>query len=165
MTVEREFAGFALPFAAGVLSVSLSSTITYHAACAAIMPGCIAAALFLNAYSGRSSGGSRIMESGIALVAFLTGAFCFLNDALLQITTIGKTGPLASIAHSCCTSVQEMIDSIPFSRESTGALIKETQTVTHTAVGKSGKHSGCRVIQVNILLVGHILEPCGNILL
>lgn len=174
MTVEREFAGFALPFAAGVLSVSLSSTITYHAACAAIMPGCIAAALFLNAYSGRSSGGSHIMESGIALVAFLTGAFCFLNDALLQITTIGKTGPLASIAHSCCTSVQEMIDSIPFSRESTGALIKALLTGEKSSIPQevteafrasgashilalSGMHLG-----IIYGIVTKLLSPAGN---
>ena len=46
-----------------------------------------------------------------------------------------------------------------------GALIQKTQAVAHGAVGKPGKHPGSSIVQVDVFLVGHILKPCGNVLL
>ena len=45
------------------------------------------------------------------------------------------------------------------------ALIQQTQAVTHTAVGQSGKHTGRAVIQINVLLIRNILKTRGDILL
>lgn len=174
MTVEREIAGFALPFAAGVLSVSLFSTFPYPAASAVLMPACIAAALLLIAYPARSSADEHLIESGIAMTAFLTGAFCFSNDAMLQLTSIGRTGPLASFAHSCCCAVQEMIDSIPFREESTAALVKALLTGEKSSIPRevteafrasgashilalSGMHLG-----IIYGIVTKLLSPVGN---
>ena len=48
---------------------------------------------------------------------------------------------------------------------SRGTLVKQTQAVPHAAVGKPGKHPGGAVVQVNVLLIGHILQSRRNVLL
>ena len=46
-----------------------------------------------------------------------------------------------------------------------GALVEKTQAVTHTAVGKAGNDPGSGIIQVDVLLVGNVLQSGRNILL
>ena len=46
-----------------------------------------------------------------------------------------------------------------------GTLVKQTQAVTHTAVRQSSNHPCCGLIQIDVFLVGHILQPGSNVLL
>lgn len=174
MTVEREIAGFALPFAAGVLSVSLFSTFPYYTGSSAIIPVCLAAALFLNAYFRKNPTDPYILGGFIALTAFLTGAFCFSNDALLQLTSTEKTGPFTSFAHSCCLAVQKRIEAIPFRHEDTAALIKALLTGERSSIPRevteAFRTSGASHIlalsgmHIGIIygIVSKSLAPAGN---
>lgn len=128
MTVEREIAGFALPFAAGVLSASLFNSLSYHALNAAAMPVCVAGMLFLTTYHKRESANVTIIRCIVFLCAFLTGMFCFSNAAIIETGAMERVGLLTSFAHSCCASVQELIDSLPFENRETPALLKALLT-------------------------------------
>ena len=52
-----------------------------------------------------------------------------------------------------------------FSHGGGGALIQKAQAVPQSAVSQTGQHPGGAVVQVNALLVSHILQPGGDILL
>ena len=174
MTVEREIEGVALPFAAGVLSVSLFSTFPYHAGCSVLMPCCLIAALFLNLLLRKKHTYRFVTGWGIALTTFLTGAFCFSNDALIQFSSADISGPLASFANSCCVAAQKKIDMLPFRHEETAALIKALLTGEKSSIPRditdafrtsgashilalSGMHLG-----IIYGIVSNMLTPAGN---
>lgn len=123
MTVERDIAGFALPFAAGVLLASLSSTATYYPVCASIMPALLLSCMLIS----RDENSLRI-RAGIIIAAFATGMFCFCNAAVIQITDFRSEGHLRKFAHECCIIIQQSIDTIPFRNETTSAIIKALLT-------------------------------------
>lgn len=127
MTVEREFAGFALPFAAGVFSVSLAGIIPYHTACAVMLPLTVLSCLWTWTSSQRNSPAPAIW-TGITVMAFCTGAFCFCNASLTEMTDVGAEGAIVRTARQCCLYTQDIIDSIPFRHEDTSALIKALLT-------------------------------------
>ncbi len=152
MKVEKEIAGFALPFAAGVLLASLQNMVPYHILGAVTMALCVCAAGFgtqIRAHKIPATTGWTV----IIALAFCCGIFCFSNAFLMNIgdwrtfssatssTPVGTdalygasvfSGPsLGSpriFAERCCISLQKCIDSIPFRREETAAIIKALLT-------------------------------------
>lgn len=128
MKVEREIAGFALPFAAGVLLASLQSIVPYHILSAVTMALCTCAAGFgthIRAHKIPASAG----WAAIITLAFCCGVFCFSNAFLIETGDIGPHfGFPRTFAQRCCIRLQNCIDSIPFRQEETSAITKALLT-------------------------------------
>ena len=92
------------------------------------MPLCAVCIIFLTTYQKRESPDAALIRWIIFLCAFLTGMFCFSNAAIIETGATEGAGALTSFAHSCCVSVQEVIDSLPFKDRKTAALIKALLT-------------------------------------
>lgn len=130
MTVERDFAGFALPFAAGVLLASLLCTSTYYFICAAIPP----AAMLICGLMYAKNSNRILIWSGIILLASATGVFCFFNASLIQMTSVDSMGFLTKAAHEWCRNIQAGIDAIPFKDKATSAIIKALLTGERSSI-------------------------------
>ena len=130
MRVERDIAGIAFPFAAGVMaaviiggSLGFIST-TYHIASlwTTVMS---AIALFMS----MKRGWDPRMQWGLIWACTLScGVFVGLNGLELKISDIAADGYLAQTAHRWAGGLEELIESIPFENSSTGEIIKALLT-------------------------------------
>ncbi len=127
MIGERELCGVALPFAAGVLSASLSSTLPYHITNAIAMPsGAIFAACLC--FTSKKIDSHNLAWIWIIALTFTTGVFCFCNAAILQSTSIDTEGAIISLATRLCDGVKRIIDTIPFETEEAPAMVRALVT-------------------------------------
>lgn len=133
MTVERDIAGFALPFAAGVLSVSLFSFFPYYAACAWTLPAIVLACTWTHLVARSRKPDSRIW-AGIIAAAFLTGIFCFCNASIMSVTKTAERGFIYDTARQCCIRLQEATARIPFLHERTSALLTALLTGERSSI-------------------------------
>ena len=128
MKVEREIAGFALPFAAGVLLASLQDIVPYHILSAVTMVLCTCAAGFgtqIRAHKIPAFAGWTVL----IILALCCGIFCFSNAFLIETGSVGTLfGLTGSFAERCCAIVQNRIDNIAFRQEETSAIIKALLT-------------------------------------
>lgn len=125
MTVERDIAGFALPFAAAVTAAAYIRTATgaghTAAASAALAAVCIIAYTLVSPYHNHLKDSTlRLMT---ALLGAAAGTFCAITGASVALSA-GEGGRLTGYALDFGTGMQAAIDAIPFSKEMTGGVIK-----------------------------------------
>ena len=125
MTVERDIAGVAFPFAAGVTAAVLfiGPFTSHHAACPLLalwLTILCTAGLIL---SIKLRWNSSIQWGLICLCMLTCGAFVGLNAHELNISELSAPGPLSKAAHKWGMELGRMIENIPFTKESTGSII------------------------------------------
>ena len=139
MTVERETAGFALPFAAGVTAAAYAGNILYTRAfnIAAISSAVIYAILI---FSLTGAGNTLLHKKGlpcIILLAFITGISCGFSDILLSAS--GMKGRLAIAAAGFGEKLGAVTDGLPFTSSATNAVMKAFITGDQTDMPESLK--------------------------
>ncbi|MBR5301056.1 MAG: ComEC/Rec2 family competence protein [Bacteroidales bacterium] len=128
MKVEREIAGFTLPFAAGILLVSLAGNHFYssHHVLASISFGAIAVMLIYCLYPSHKNLdtiGRAILIGGLALCL---GIFCGECGEILSVSSLNGTSAIWFKGYG--ESMQAGVDSIPFTHRKTNAVIKALLT-------------------------------------
>lgn len=140
MIGERELSGVALPFAAGVLSASLLSTLPYHIINAIALPsGAVSAACTY--MMSRKVNKQNMLWIWVIITTFITGAFCFCNAAILQTTSISNEGFITGLATGLCDKVQAAIDNLPFKTEETSAIMKALITGERSTIPNDVKEA------------------------
>ena len=130
MRVEREIAGFAFPFAAGVFAAVLSGSSpciikpTYHTIALA---GTLLSALLL-LHPLRRNWDTRFQWCIISCCALACGAFIGISGIEMGISAVGSDGWLSRMALHIGRQTEEMIDCIGFKDSSTNAVIKALLT-------------------------------------
>lgn len=133
MTAERDIAGFALPFSAGILSAGLLSYSDMHQQ--ALLSGLIlitALAFMMHGDFCRKAFPTQIIS--IAAAAFSCGILCHISDYCTDISSIRSCSIPERAALGFCAGLKETIDSIPFENQETGALIKALITGDRTSL-------------------------------
>lgn len=127
MTAERDIAGFALPFSAGILSAGL---ISYsETRLSAILAGMIllmTMAFMMHESFNRKAFTTQMLS--IAAAAFSCGILCHISDCCIGISSIRSYSFAERAALGFCARLKEAIDAIPFEDQETGALIKALVT-------------------------------------
>ena len=128
MTVEREIAGFSLPFAAGVLISVLagSSEIDNHMAIASVsltVATALLASLIQPSIRHRSGLLPYVL---ITVLALCLGGFCGCTGSMLSWSR--TDGRLIILAERCGARLGQSIDALPFSDPVTNAVIKALLT-------------------------------------
>lgn len=124
MTVERETAGFALPFAAGVTAAVYAGNLLHNgifniaATSAAII---YAILIFILTETGRSLLDKKAFLCVTAL-AFITGMSCGFNDIILSASDMKSR--LMEAAAGFGESIGSAIDGLEFESQNTNALLK-----------------------------------------
>lgn len=134
MKAERDIAGIALPFIAGVAVSVYAGTIYPWQA----VLSCIAVAAFttiLMAPSGRALGIPLQWAIIIALMAFC-GHLTGLTDRILSLSRPDGAGWLEQKASDICMRMEAAIDAIPFEKEATGQIIKALLTGERSGIPK-----------------------------
>lgn len=134
MKAEREIAGIALPFIAGVAVSVYAGTIYPWQA----VLSCIAVAAFtsiLISPSCSSLGRPLQWFIVIALMAFC-GHLTGLTDRFLSLSRTAGAGWLEQKALDLCMRMEAAIDAIPFEREATGQIIKALLTGERSGIPK-----------------------------
>ena len=132
--------GVALPFAAGVLSASLLSTLPYHIINAIALPsGAVSAACTY--MMSRKVNKQNMLWIWVIITTFITGAFCFCNAAILQTTSISNEGLITGLATGLCDKVQAAIDNLPFKTEETSAIMKALITGERSTIPNDVKEA------------------------
>lgn len=126
MKVEREIAGFAFPFAAGVTAAVITGASpcttnpTYHI----LAWGTILLSSILLMHPGRKDWRSGIQWGLIFLCALSCGGLMGLSGVELSVSEITPDGPLAHLASRAGEALQDAVDRIPFGKSSTAGIIK-----------------------------------------
>ena len=130
MKVERETAGFALPFTAGVLLAAysgLSILSSYlHAPAAAILVTAGASGLLMN--PARRQMGRHWQWLLVGIAALGAGMICGFTSTLTAYGNYGIFSQLAAHAEGWGLRMQEAIDAIPFSDPRCNAVAKALVT-------------------------------------
>lgn len=134
MKVERETAGFALPFAAGVLLASYSGYSIYSSFTGSPVIALTAAILCVMAlmHPARRQAGPAAVWLLAGAAAFMSGAFCALTSEHLSISHT-KAG-ISIWAEGFGLRMQEAIDSLPFTDQRCNAISKALITGERSSV-------------------------------
>lgn len=134
MKAERDLAGIAIPFIAGVAVSVYAGTIYPWQA----VLSCIAVAAFtsiLMTPSGSSLGRPLQWAVIIALMAFC-GHLTGLTERMLALSRTDEAGWLGQKALDMCMRMEAAIDAIPFENEVTGQIIKALLTGERSGIPK-----------------------------
>ena len=128
MKVEREIAGFTLPFAAGILIISLvgNHIFSTHHVLATISFGAVSAMLIYTMHPSRKKLGTigrTILTGGMAL---WLGILCMECQEILSVSSSG--GHLTARVERYGIMMQKAVDAIPFAAAETNAIIKALLT-------------------------------------
>ena len=124
MTEERDFAGFVLPFATGILLTSYflpAGMPILYAVCSAALAATALLSVILMHPKRKDTGHSSLWIIIIALGACL-GAFIWTGDAIMKVSSPGEE--LWEYAVSSGKKTGTFIDSIPFADPRTNAVVK-----------------------------------------
>lgn len=173
MTVERDIIRFALPFAAGIAVTSLIGPLqsTFSSICISI--SALATTIFM------MSGKFRLAPPRIQLItvesaACLTGAICLTAATAAALSPAGQPSFIAMKASGICQTMNQVIDSMPFERPETGALIKALLTGNRSSLpaelSEAFRRSGAsHILALSGMHLGIIygilakaLSPAGN---
>ena len=139
MSVERDIAGFALPFAAGVMASAYVSglpvkAIAFSSSSASFIATFLAIVLIHPRRKSLPSAATRGLIAGIALFCgLLTG----LTDNLISLSSLTSPGFIETAAVNICQNVQTHIDGIPFRHPETSAMIKALLTGERSGIPSS----------------------------
>lgn len=171
MKVDGDIAGFVLPFAAGVTAGVLSAHFHEPVSSGMIMTASLLPPLYLTHPSRRRLDG-RITIIIIAISAFLCGMVTGITGSHISVS--GISGFAESKAILLGMSMQGAIDSIPFTSDVTGAIIKALLTGERSDippyVAEAFRASGAsHILALSGLHLGiiyaiirRILAPLGN---
>ncbi len=124
MTVERDIAGFALPFAAAVaaavLFITPCSTFSYISASLAFTFSILSSLLLSFPQNNYKAGTETLIFAAAVSCGLLTG----LNEGFISITDTEHFGPISRIASGFAERLKEATDSIPFADSGTNGIIK-----------------------------------------
>lgn len=128
MKVEREIAGFTLPFAAGILLISLAGNHFYsshHVWASVSLGACMVMLIWLMHPSHKNIGtiGRVLIIGGLALCL---GIFCGECGNILSISSL--EGEFMRRAKEFGSMMQASVDSIPFAGPKTNAVVKALLT-------------------------------------
>ncbi len=130
MRVEREIAGFAFPFAAGVMAAVLSGGSpciikpTYHTISLAmtLLP------VIMLLHHDRRSWDPRVQWGLIVICALSCGIFTGASGAELEVSALQTDGWLSAAAEKAGRGMGELIDSMAFEDSQTNGIIKALLT-------------------------------------
>ena len=128
MKVEREIAGFTLPFAAGILLISLAGNhffSSHHAWASASLGACIFLLLYCMHPSHKSLGTAG-RAAIVGALALCLGIFCMACGEISSVSDLN--GFLTSRAEEFGRLMQASVDSLPFSAPKTNAVLKALLT-------------------------------------
>ncbi len=137
MIAEREFAGFVLPFAAGIFIATGIGfiSITHNSAASAASLMLVSALLLSMAHPERKSLGSGAAWSVLAVLGLCTGAFTGFTSVIMD---IGPSETAAGIrAAASGHRMGEAIDRLPFRERQTNAMIKALTTGERSGIPES----------------------------
>lgn len=128
MTVEREIAGFSLPFAAGTAFIFLAgiSDNDMLTANAAVSVTAVSACLIPLMHGSWKKHGTWFSWGMICTLTFCLGCFCGACGKILEISVTESI--ISSHACKLGARMQEFADAVPFESRSTNALIKALLT-------------------------------------
>ena len=140
MTAEREIAGFALPFAAGILSAGFFS---YYEAVFSGGFSCLALILVMSfiMHDRFHLHSTALQISVIASAAFLCGGIIHTAASCMSISSVPDTGFITACARHFCGQLKENIDSLPFDKPLTGAVMKAFITGDRTDIDREVIHT------------------------
>lgn len=127
MTVEREIAGFALPFAAGTAAAVYAGTSCGNLYSASIILTGTAMAWLLLLIPERKKWPSAITHAVIALLAAGTGASCGIMACETAVSN-HEVGRIAAFAGQYGEIMENAADSIPFDDRRTNSFVKAVLT-------------------------------------
>lgn len=134
MKAEREIAGIALPFAAGLASSLYIGTVhTSEAAASIVMTSALLIILML---SFRKSFGKTVQWSIIICLMGVCGYLAGATDTLISVSRLEHNGWLESKALGFCSDMEAAIDRLPFKHEDTGQIIKALITGERSGIPK-----------------------------
>lgn len=136
MRVEREIAGFAFPFAAGVMAAVLSGGSpciikpTYHTLSLAmtLLP------VIMLLHHDRRSWDPRVQWGLIVICALSCGIFIGISGAELQVSVLQAEGWLSAAAEKAGRGMGALIDSMAFDDSQTNGIIKALLTGDRTGI-------------------------------
>ncbi len=180
MDAARDIAGIGVPFAAGaaagaVLYPFLSGRLHLTAAILPAVPvGLILFYLFRLRRSDAGSHRSAELWTVIPASFFLAGIFCGVNALLAQGIPVWENNPVSKAADSAVTYLRAAIDSIPYSSDTTGPLVKAlltgdrsglTKDITRIFRDSGASHllalSGLHLGVIYLILI-RLAAPLGN---
>ena len=134
MKAERDIAGIALPFIAGVaVSVYAGTIYPWQAVLSCIAVAALTSILMPP--SGKALGSPLQWAVIIALMAFC-GHLTGLTDRFLSLSRTDGAGWFEQKALDMCMRMESAIDAIPFEREATGQIIKALLTGERSGIPK-----------------------------
>lgn len=171
MSVERDLAGIAFPFAAGVIATTYISDLPFRAiavssSAVSIITSFLAIVLI---HPRRKSLHPAFSKYIAAATALFCGLLTGLTDLLISLSSIDTPCRIEASVVNICRELQAEIDSIPFRNQETSALIKALitgdrseipQNVTNAfrrsgashVLALSGLHLGIIYVIVNKLM-------------
>lgn len=141
MKVERDIAGFSLPFAAGVMAAvyagpsSTAGCFSAAAISAASVSAAGISAILLLACSGKRPKPVRTLTLALCS-AFACGIFTGMTGSMLACSSLADGGPLWRKLHSAAEATGRTIDSLPFCSGDTNAIIKALLTGNRSGLTK-----------------------------
>ena len=122
MTEERDIAGFASAFAAGILAASFIPLSQIHST------GLSASVFVLISMTLIMS--KRFVQSGyflqwtaIVSAAFMTGVICFCGAAISEVSSLHLPSAADSISIHLCNKFKTAIEALPFANADSGAVL------------------------------------------
>lgn len=136
MKVEREIAGFTIPYAAGAFIAAYAGNIlcVRHISCASASLTFTMILLVVLVCSARHHLPEPGIRWTIALLGMAAGLFCGFNQAVMSISELPSG--LAAAAEGFGESMQAAVDSLPFRDARTSAVIKALTTGERSSLGK-----------------------------
>ena len=127
MTVEREIAGFALPFAAGTAAAIYTGISSDNFFICSFIVSCTAILWVMLILPERKKWSSRIVRTIIISLALYTGALCGIRANETPVSDF-PVSRLTAAAMNYGESLEKAADSIPFSNRQTNAFVKAVLT-------------------------------------
>lgn len=121
MTAERDIAGFALPFAAGISLAACLPAMHSLPPILFLFPASACILALIHPRHRRFADGTILALTTFML--FCCGAFVSLSHEHLSISTISNGGTISDYASGFVSKIQELIDGLPFKDEENKALL------------------------------------------
>ncbi len=137
MTVGREFAGFVLPFAAGILLAAGPALIriTYLPPACTASFAMTAAFLIFMMHPYRRRAHEAVSWAALALLGLSAGAFMGFTSSIMEISSADSSFMLRAAGYG--HRLGDFIDGIPFGGSQTGALLKALITGERSGISRS----------------------------